>query len=97
MALDIVGLNGEMHIQAKLLSGGERQRLSIARASSTNLRILFADELTGNLDSENSTVITKLFKELNGRGVTVVVTLTTTKFQLPQIGLCAYATDDPRQ
>ncbi len=46
------------------LSGGEQQRVCIARAISTNVDLLFADEPTGNLNSEISEEIVKIFKEL---------------------------------
>lgn len=56
------------------LSGGEQQRVAIARALIRRPKVLFADEPTGNLDTENSRKIQKLFFELKEDfGVTLVV------------------------
>ncbi len=48
----------------KRISGGEQQRVSIARALANNPKLIFADEPTGNVDSETSTQILELFNEL---------------------------------
>lgn len=56
------------------LSGGEQQRVAIARALFNEPKILFADEPTGNLDSENSQRIQELFFQLKrDLGLTLVV------------------------
>ncbi|MBR3324715.1 MAG: ABC transporter ATP-binding protein [Clostridia bacterium] len=59
-----VGLYEEKNLYPKELSGGEQQRVAIARALSKDCDILFCDEPTGALDSENSKKILSLLEEL---------------------------------
>ncbi len=62
--LDRVGLWSRRNNQPEQLSGGEKQRVAICRALINGPRLLFADEPTGNLDSENSRGIIGLILEL---------------------------------
>jgi putative ABC transport system ATP-binding protein len=59
-----VGLRKRRHHMVQQLSGGEKQRVAICRALINGPRLLFADEPTGNLDSENSRAIISLLLEL---------------------------------
>lgn len=55
------------------LSGGEQQRVAIARALVMKPEYLFADEPTGNLDSQNGQLVMNLFRKINGeRGTTII-------------------------
>lgn len=72
-ALEKVGLSDRVNFKPNQLSGGQCQRVAIARAMVTNPEILFADEPTGSLDSENGRQIMEIFKMLNDEGVTIVM------------------------
>lgn len=72
--LDDLGLSHRLHHFPSELSGGEQQRVAIARALFNEPKVLFADEPTGNLDSQNSQKIQELFFRLQKeRGLTLVV------------------------
>ena len=72
--LDRVGLGERSNHTPLQLSGGQQQRVAIARALATRPRIIFADEPTGNLDSETSRQVMELFSQLNREeGITLVL------------------------
>ena len=72
-ALDAVGLKDKENKKTKDLSGGEKQRVCIARALVGNPRIIFADEPTGNLDSNTGEMVEKMLFDLNEqKGITIV-------------------------
>ncbi|MFL5728975.1 MAG: ABC transporter ATP-binding protein [Cytophagaceae bacterium] len=74
--LDRVGLADRQHHYPAQLSGGEQQRISLARAFSNTPKILFADEPTGNLDSETGLKMTELLFRLNKEAGTTLVLVT---------------------
>ncbi|MDG5767807.1 ABC transporter ATP-binding protein [Balneolales bacterium ANBcel1] len=74
--LDEVGLAGRMHHYPSQLSGGEQQRVGIARAFIHKPDILFADEPTGNLDSETGAQIEEILFDLNRKEGTTLVIVT---------------------
>jgi putative ABC transport system ATP-binding protein len=71
--LSTVGLEERMNHKPNQLSGGEQQRVAICRALINNPKVLFCDEITGELDSATGEKIIGLLKEINQiEGVTVV-------------------------
>lgn len=71
--LDKVGLKDWAAHLPNQLSGGQKQRVAIARALVCKPKIILADEPTGQLDSETSSEIIKILKEINKTGITVII------------------------
>jgi putative ABC transport system ATP-binding protein len=64
-ALDLVGLAGEAPKRPAEMSGGQQQRVTVARALANEPAIVWADEPTGNLDSQNANEVIDLLCRLN--------------------------------
>ena len=71
--LSKVGLESRISHQPSELSGGQQQRVAIARALVNNPSILFADEPTGNLDSQTGHDVMQLFHNLHQQGQTIIL------------------------
>ena len=72
--LELMGLSKVRDNPSTKLSGGQQQRTAIARSLMNQPKIIFADEPTGNLDSETSKSIYGLFREINEKlGTTFVI------------------------
>ncbi|MFZ6022164.1 MAG: ABC transporter ATP-binding protein [Patescibacteria group bacterium] len=71
--LENVGLANRIEYYPRQLSGGEMQRVAVARSLANNPKILLADEPTANLDKESAQSVLKLFKEINTKGVSLIV------------------------
>ena len=71
--LDRVGLKEWAEHSPNEMSGGQRQRVAIARALISQPKLILADEPTGALDSQTSYEVMEIFKEVNKKGMTVVI------------------------
>jgi putative ABC transport system ATP-binding protein len=65
--LGLLGISDRLDHKPRALSGGEQQRIAIARALVNHPALLLADEPTGNLDTENSTAVLSILRDLNKR------------------------------
>ncbi len=73
--LRMVGLDKRANHMPQELSGGEQQRVAIARAIAHKPKVIFADEPTGELDTNTGLRVVKIFKDLiEKEGVTIVMT-----------------------
>jgi len=75
-ALSEVDLSNKADSKASDLSGGQKQRVCIARALVTKPRVIFADEPTGNLDSENGQRVEGLLFGLNKKKAITLIIVT---------------------
>ena len=71
--LESVGLSHRLDYFTNRISGGEKQRVAIARALVNNASVIFADEPTGNLDSQSGIQVMKILNRLNAEGNTIVL------------------------
>jgi lipoprotein-releasing system ATP-binding protein len=74
--LDRVGLSDRLTHLPSQLSGGERERVAVARALLLNPTMVLADEPTGNLDSDNATMIGELLLEVPKEQAAMLIVVT---------------------
>jgi len=74
--LRMLRLEEKLHHKPLELSGGEQQRVALARAVVNRPALVLADEPTGNLDTENSEIVLKMFRELNDRFNQTIIMIT---------------------
>ena len=74
--LDLLGLKDRAHHKPSELSGGEQQRVAVARALINNPKVIFADEPSGNLDSDNAQNLHQLFFKLRDELKQTIVVVT---------------------
>jgi ABC-type lipoprotein export system ATPase subunit len=74
--LEAVGMRGKAHAPVHTLSGGEQQRLALCVALAPGPKLLLADELTGELDTETSLEIFELLRTLSHEGGLSILVVT---------------------
>lgn len=72
-AVRSVGLEEKLRTEAGRLSGGQKQRVAIARALVSDPNVIFADEPTGNLDSQSGLQVMEILESLNDKGRTIIL------------------------
>lgn len=72
-AVEAVGLKEKILVPAGNLSGGQKQRVAIARALVNDPNVIFADEPTGNLDSQSGAQVMEILERLHRNGRTVIL------------------------
>lgn len=101
-ALKLVDLENRAKHRPSQLSGGQQQRVAIARALVNQPKIVFADEPTGNLDSNTGAAILELFRRLSREGRTIalvthdpsIAAITPRRIEIRDGKICAQV--DPR-
>jgi len=73
LCLEEVGLKGYEDKKIYTLSGGEQQRVAIAKILVKDCNVIFADEPTASLDTENKSIVMELFAMLKKRGKTIII------------------------
>ena len=71
--LGMVGLGDRVRHKSNELSGGQCQRVAIARALVNDPLVVMADEPTGNLDAASRQEVMQVIKDLNARGLTIII------------------------
>jgi ABC-type lipoprotein export system ATPase subunit len=92
--LEEFNLTALRHKKVSLLSGGEKQRVAIARATIKKPPVIIADEPTGNLDDDNSSIVINHLKNLTQQNTTVI--LVTHNMNLLEYADSAYALHEGR-
>lgn len=92
-ALEKVGLKNFVDKKPSLLSGGQQQRVAVARAIAGSPSLIFADEPTANLDTENAMQLINLFKQLNKENGISFMFSTHDHRLINQVDLCIHMKD----